>query len=73
MIVMMRKETVDLNVWSWLCSIQVDSSSDVNLWLVVNSLENRLINMMLGGIKCPFHSFDYTVNFTFTLSLLNLY
>ena len=33
---MMRKGTVDLSVRSWLCSNQVDSSSDVNLRLTVN-------------------------------------
>ena len=48
--VTMRKETVDRNIRSWLCSTQVDSSSDVNLWLVVNRLEIGLINLILGCI-----------------------
>ena len=30
------KETFDLNYRSWLCSTQVDSSSGVNLRLIVN-------------------------------------
>ena len=55
----MRKETVDLSIRSWLCYIQVGSSLDVNLRLVVNCLEIGLINLIFGGIcyKCPFHSF----------------
>ena len=49
--VTMRKETVDLSIRSWLCSTQVGSSLDVNLGLVVNCLEMRLINLIY---KCPF-------------------
>ena len=47
---LVKKETVDLCNRSWLCSIQVGSSSDVNLRLVVNRLEIRLIDLILGGI-----------------------
>ena len=42
---------VDLSIRSWLCSTQVDSSSKVNLQLIVNHLQIRLINQILGGIK----------------------
>ena len=60
---MMRKETVDHSIRSWLCSTQVGISLDVNLQLVVYHLEIKLINLILGGIydmyKCPFHSINF--------------
>ena len=38
-IVTMRKEIVHLSIMSWVCFIQVDSSSEVNLRLLVNRVE----------------------------------
>ena len=48
---MMRRETVDLSIISWLCSTHVGSSLDVNLRLFVNCFEIGLINLTLGGIQ----------------------
>ena len=48
--VLMRKETVDLSIKTWLCSTKVGSSSAVNLRLDVNCLEIGFINLMLGRI-----------------------
>ena len=48
--VSMRKETVDLSIRIWLCSIQVGSSSAVNLRFVCEPLRDRVINLILGGI-----------------------
>ena len=56
----MRKEAVDLSIGSWLCSIQVDSSSDVQHRLYVNHLE--MINMILGGMQVPNSKFKYFMN-----------
>ena len=46
---LMRKETIDLSIRSWICSTEVGSLLDVNLRLIVNRLEIELINRILGG------------------------
>ena len=48
---MIWKETICLNIKSWLCSIKVSSLSEVNFELFVNHIEIRLglINLILGG------------------------
>ena len=45
-----EKRDSDLHLRSWFCSIKVDSSSVVNLKLLVNHIEIGLINLILGGI-----------------------
>ena len=44
-------ETVDLSIRFWLCSTKIGSSSDVNLWLIVNRIEIGLINLTLRGLS----------------------